>query len=90
MHRNLTGEIKRAVGEHHRQKNSDIRPEDNLRQTDPGLAAAPHPRRWHNPLGFVDNLAALRSLMLHTPLADLSPKTQRRKLSSTLNAVRHV
>ena len=90
MDSNLAREIKRAVGQNHRQKHGDIRPEDDLRQADRGLTAAPHPRRRHHPLGLIDNFATLRSLMLHAPLADLPSETQRRKLPPTLNTVRHV
>src|ERR1700728_5415082 len=89
-HQRLSRKIDdRAAGKCHREKDSDVSPEQDLGQRNAALAAL-YPRRpQHNLFRFLSVFTALRRLMLHTPLADFF-KRQRGKLPSTSNAVRHI
>jgi hypothetical protein len=73
----------------HRHKYRDVDAQDNLRNPNRGRGV-PGPRRAHHRLRrVIDNLAALLSLMLHAPLADLLAETKASKLASTSNAIGH-
>src|ERR1035437_3712168 len=78
-----------TAGERHRKKDRYIGAEQYVSESDAGLA--PDPGRSHDGLlHILAQFAALRGLVLHTPLTNLLAKHQRRKLPATSNAVRHV
>ena len=89
VNHHLPREVQRGTtGQHHRDKDHHVGAKDDLRETDAGFAA--DPGRGDYGLGsVVVEFAALRRLVLLTPLADLLAKHQRWKLPATSNAVCH-
>src|SRR5262249_52847544 len=78
----------RDTRQRHTQKNSDVDPQNYLRYRTGESAAGP--RRGHNRLNRVlGYFAALRCLMLLTPLANPLSKQEAGQLSTALCALRH-